>query len=269
MKTYLANEMELEPLTVSGEPRNVQGETRDCLSFHFPTSAGLEEINTAFSVENCESIRIVEDGGTEYIHTGYVIRVALTLTTAEDEGGDGRITVTMAKQSEVEEKIEKIAAGIISNTRIFGQLSAAAKFYVQTATDVTDETAMEMPDLFKTWEEVLAAAETVAENSIINDGGTLYRVVASGGVLPQANQPPHGEGMLAVYRPIDTAHAGTMEDPIQWVYGMDCTSGLYYSYNATVYLCKADMKPCVWAPGTAGLWQWDAVDTVDAGETEA
>lgn len=265
MKIYLANAMELEPLTVSGEPRIVQGETRDCLSFHFPTSAGLEEINGAFSVENCESIRVVEDGGTEHIHTGYVLRVELILTPGE-EGGEGQITVTMAKRTEVEEKIEKMAAGIISNTRISGQLSAAAKFYVQTATDVPDETAIEMPDLFKTWEEVLAAAETVAENSIINDGGTLYRVVASGGVLPQANQPPHGEGMLAVYRPIDTTHEGTQEDPIPWVYGMDCASGLYYSYNATVYLCKADMKPCVWAPGTAGLWQWEAVD---AGETEA
>ena len=32
-----------------------------------------------------------------------------------------------------------------------------------------------------------------------------------------------------------------------------------YSYNGVVYLCKADMKPCVWAPGTAGVWQWEAV----------
>ena len=265
MKVILHNGTELEAMSVFGSHEVVQGEGRDCLSFVFPASDGLEAINAVFSEKNCESIRLAEANGNEHVHTGYVIRAALTLTPGE-EGGEGQITVTMAKRTEVEEKIEKMAAGIISNTRISGQLSAAAKFYVQTATDVPDETAIEMLDLFKTWEEVLAAAETVAENSIINDGGTLYRVVASGGVLPQANQPPHGEGMLAVYRPIDTTHAGTMEDPIQWVYGMDCTSGLYYSYNATVYLCKADMKPCVWAPGTAGLWQWDAVD---AGETEA
>lgn len=67
---------------------------------------------------------------------------------------------------------------------------------------------------------------------------------------------------MAVYRPIDTAHKGTMEDPIPWVYGMDCASGLYYSYNAAVYLCKADMKPCVWhrepppvAMGGRGRWR--------------
>lgn len=157
-------------------------------------------------------------------------------------------------------EIQAAGESAANNAKLSGQLSAAAKLYVQAATDVPDETALEMPDLFKTWEEVLEAGKTVAENSIINDGGTLYRVVAEGGVLPQEHQPPHGEGMLAVYRPIDTAHTGTLEDPIPWVYGMDCTEGLYYSYNATVYLCKANMTPCVWAPGTAGLWQWEAVE---------
>lgn len=157
-------------------------------------------------------------------------------------------------------EIQAAGESAANNAKLSGQLSAVAKLYVQAATDVPDETALEMPDLFKTWEEVLEAGKTVAENSIINDGGTLYRVVAEGGVLPQEHQPPHGEGMLAVYRPIDTAHTGTLEDPIPWVYGMDCTEGLYYSYNATVYLCKANMTPCVWAPGTAGLWQWEAVE---------
>lgn len=161
-------------------------------------------------------------------------------------------------------EIQTTKESTANNAKLSGQLSAAARLYVQTAPEVPDETALEMPDLFKTWEEVLAEGKTVAEKSIINDGGTLYRVVSPGGVLPQAHQPPHGEGMLAVYRPIDTVHAGTQEDPIPWVYGMDCTNGLYYSYNATVYLCKADMKPCVWAPGTAGLWQWEAVDAMEA-----
>ena len=164
-------------------------------------------------------------------------------------------------------EIQAAGESAANNAKLSGQLSAAAKLYVQAATDVPDETALEMPDLFKTWEEVLAAGQNVAQNAIINDGGTLYRVVAAGGVLPQEHQPPHGEGMLAVYRPIDTAHAGTLEDPIPWVYGMDCTEGLYYSYNATVYPCKADMKPCVWAPGSAGVWQWEAAAA--GTETEA
>lgn len=71
---------------------------------------------------------------------------------------------------------------------------------------------------------------------MLRDGSTLYRVVQSGGVIPQEHQPPHGEGMLAVYRPIDEGHAGTLEDPIPWVYGMDCHAGTYFSYNGHIYL---------------------------------
>ena len=168
------------------------------------------------------------------------------------------ITV-MLEETDAGAEIQAASVSATENAKLSGQLSAAARMYVQAATDVPDETALEMPDLFKTWAEILEAGKTVPKDTIINDGGTLYRVVPSEGVLPMEHQPPHGEGMLAVYRPIDKAHTGTQEDPIPWVYGMDCTAGLYYSYNGVVYLCKADMKPCVWAPGTAGLWQWEAV----------
>ena len=168
------------------------------------------------------------------------------------------ITV-MLEETDAGAEIQAASVSATENAKLSGQLSAAARMYVQAATDVPDETALEMPDLFKTWAEILEAGKTVPKDTIINDGGTLYRVVPSEGVLPMEHQPPHGEGMLAVYRPIDKAHTGTQEDPIPWVYGMDCTADLYYSYNGVVYLCKADMKPCVWAPGTAGLWQWEAV----------
>lgn len=198
-----------------------------------------------------------EAEATGIAHNGTVYHL---LGREELEGAESVILEAADAGAEIQTTKESAA----NNAKLSSQLSAAARLYVQTAADVPDETALEMPDLFKTWEEVLAEGKTVAENSIINDGGTLYRVVSPGGVLPQAHQPPHGEGMLAVCRPIDTVHAGTQEDPIPWVYGMDCTNGLYYSYNATVYLCKADMKPCVWAPGTAGLWQWEAVDAMEA-----
>ena len=110
--------------------------------------------------------------------------------------------------------------------------------------------------------EALAAGATLAQNSIVNDGGTLYRVVSAGGVIPQAHQPPHGEGMLAVYRPIDESHAGTLEDPIPWVYGMDCHAGVYFSYNGHIYQVAegGDMVPCTWPPDTAGLWQWVLIE---------
>lgn len=137
------------------------------------------------------------------------------------------------------------------------QLAAFARVMaVQAAPTMTDDQALTMPDLFPTWEQVLEEAQPLKKDSIINDGGTLYRVVQDN-TTPQEGQPPHGEGMLAVYRPIDKSHEGTAEDPIPWIYGMDCHEGTYYSYNGKTYLCKQDMTPCVWTPDTPGLWQWE------------
>ena len=218
------------------------------------TSLGMTEAPTYVrQAENGCFVLCQEAEATGIAHNGTVYHL---LGREALEGAESVILEAADAGAEIQAAGESAA----NNAKLSVQLSAAAKLYVQAATDVPHETALEMPDLFKTWEEVLAAGQKVAQNTIINDGGTLYRVVAAGGVLPQEHQPPHGEGMLAVYRPIDTAHAGTLEDPIPWVYGMDCTEGLYYSYNATVYLCKANMTPCVWAPGTAGLWQWEAVE---------
>ena len=137
------------------------------------------------------------------------------------------------------------------------QLAAFARVMaVQAAPTMTDDQALTMPDLFPTWEQVLEEAQPLKKDSIINDSGTLYRVVQDN-TTPQEGQPPHGEGMLAVYRPIDQSHEGTAEDPIPWIYGMDCHEGTYYSYNGKTYLYKSDMLPCVWAPDTPGLWQWE------------
>lgn len=144
-----------------------------------------------------------------------------------------------------------------AEARLTGQMQAAVKLYVQKATDIPDEQALEMPDLFYTWDEVLEAGELLEANTILNLGGQLYRVVQS--VTPQEHQRLDGEGMTAIYRPIDQTHAGTQEDPIPFVYGMDTEQGKYYSSGGKVYLCNQTMTPCVWLPETEGLWQWTEV----------
>ena len=138
------------------------------------------------------------------------------------------------------------------------QVMTLARTMAAAATGLTDAVALSIPDLLPAWAELLAAGKEVAAGVCLTHKGQTYRVVQA--VTPIESQPPGGEGMLAVYRPIDREHAGTLSDPIPWVYGMDCYSGKYYSYEGNTYLCKADMIPCVWAPGTAGLWQWEAVN---------
>lgn len=136
------------------------------------------------------------------------------------------------------------------------QLRVAAMAFAATATTIPDAQALEMPDLFPMWEEVLAEGKELAAERVISKDGQLYRVVQA--VTPQEHQPPDGEGMLAIYRPINPEHAGTADDPIPWVYGMDCHAGKYYSYNGAVYMVAegGDMIPCTWPPDTAGMWQW-------------
>lgn len=127
---------------------------------------------------------------------------------------------------------------------------------VRSATTLTDNAALSVPDLLPTWEELLKEGNQVEKGVCLMYNGQCYRVEQT--VTPQAHQSPGDEGMLAIYRPIDREHAGTQSDPIPWVYGMDCLKDKYYSYNDKKYLAVQDMKPCVWEPGSAGtaaLWK--------------
>ncbi len=136
------------------------------------------------------------------------------------------------------------------------QYAAAMRAYAATSTTIPDAYSLDMPDLFPTWAVVLADGEELPAGRILNDEGQLYRVVQA--VTPQEEMPPHDDGMLAIYRPIDREHAGTVDDPIPWVYGMDCYAGKHYSYNGKVYKVAegGDMIPCTWPPDSPGMWQW-------------
>lgn len=101
------------------------------------------------------------------------------------------------------------------------------------------------------------AGEKYQAGKRLMHNGSVYVVVQD--VAAQAHQPPDAAGMLAVYRPVDEEHAGTAADPVPFTYGMDVTNGKSYTFEGKTYLCKSDMAPCVWNPGTAGLWQWEIV----------
>lgn len=139
------------------------------------------------------------------------------------------------------------------------QFRAAMLAFAAISTAIPDSYALDMPDLFPTWEAALEEGMELPAGRILNDGGQLYRVVQA--VTPQAHQAPHDEGMLAVYRPIDREHAGTADDPIPWVSGIDCYAGKCYRYNGKVYQVAegGDMIPCTWPPDTPGMWQWEEV----------
>lgn len=116
-------------------------------------------------------------------------------------------------------------------------------------------------ELFPVW----TAGETYPYGRRIQHEGIVYEIVSAGGVTAQEHQPPNGEGMLAVYRPLSTdpetgeTPTGTQDDPIPYIGGMDVVKDKYYSYNGKLYLANLNMPACVWPPDTAGLWQWTEV----------
>lgn len=128
--------------------------------------------------------------------------------------------------------------------------------------NLTDSQALQAPNIFPAFPRGTNEEGYYVLNQIILDeyNNQLYRVKQEK-VLPLENQPPHGEGMLAVYRPISVEHAGTLEDPIPWIYGMDCLEGQYFSYEGHIYKVAVggSMIPCVWTPGTEGIWQWEKI----------
>ena len=138
------------------------------------------------------------------------------------------------------------------------QVMTLARAVAATATGLTDTTALAIPDLLPAWAELLSAGNQVAAGVCLTHKGQTYRVVQA--VTPIESQPPGGEGMLAIYRPIEREHTGTLTDPIPWVSGMDCEKDKYYSHNGVVYRAKADITPCVWEPGTPDMWQWEVVE---------
>ena len=133
---------------------------------------------------------------------------------------------------------------------------------VQTASFTASEfSLLAKAELFPVW----TAGETYPQGRRIQHEGIVYEVVAANGVTAEAHQPPNGEGLLAVYRPLSTdpstgeTPTGTQDDPIPYLDGMDVVKDKYYSYNGKLYKANLTMPACVWPPDTAGLWQWTEV----------
>ena len=146
------------------------------------------------------------------------------------------------------ERIQEIVS-LYKQLRAYNQALAEQREILLRAAAQTlpEDVAVTVPLMYPAWDW-----QSCKRDMIVNYNGQLYRVLNT----PTDNRPPDAEGMLAVYRPIVPAHAGTMADPIPWVYGMDCKAGLDYSYADQLWLCKSDMAPCTWIPGTAPtMWE--------------
>lgn len=138
-----------------------------------------------------------------------------------------------------------------ARTDILEQAQAIAHAQHVSARYLPDDVATTLPGAY--YAEWTPGA-TYAQNDKVKRLGQLYNVEQAH--TAQESYLPEWEGMLALYRPIVPEHAGTMEDPVPWVYGMDCRAGLYYVHEGAVYKARQDMLPCVWTPGSdETMWE--------------
>ena len=179
-------------------------------------------------------------GRTAMLESGWILYTG-TLPTSRLDIVDGAV-------------IELPEPGPTAEQTAFAVLEKMTMTAAMTSIPQDDDlTALQLAPICPEWQE----GTHYQAGEIVNHEGQAYRVVQS--VDSLEHQPPGAEGMLAIYRPLVPDHAGTLEDPIPWVSGMDVDEGKYYSFSGKTYLAKADMKPCVWPPGTSGLWQWEEV----------
>ncbi len=144
----------------------------------------------------------------------------------------------------------------LPNTPDPAEIQLATMFMLATCTTYTDDQALQIKSVFSVWPDGVNTDGKYTKGQYITHNDQLYRIEQD--VQPIESQPPDAEGMLAVYRPVDIEHEGTLDDPIPWVYGMNCYAGKYYSYEGAVYMVAegGDMIPCTWPPDTPDMWQW-------------
>lgn len=102
----LRNGQEFDVLEVIGQPKYIQGQNRDTLTFIFPGTADMAELDAAFSAGNCDSISVT-DNGFAYLHSGYAIRAELAKVLVETAPAAGeaaaeyteRVKLVMAQRS--------------------------------------------------------------------------------------------------------------------------------------------------------------------------
>lgn len=225
----------------------------------FLTGTTLEEITSM----DASMLKVETDDGAPVEN---LIGYRLVRVTYEPADGTFTAYLELGVEDTAGKALKAVAAQLekidAAQKEVNGPMVAAACAFAATATEIPDAMALEMTTLFPTWEEVLEAGRELTPGRIITQDGQPYRVAQK--VTPQAHQAPNMDGMLAIYRPIDEGHAGTLEDPIPWVYGMDCLAGTYYSYNGAIYKVAngGNMIPCTWPPDTAGMWQWEKIKEV-------
>lgn len=101
---------------------------------------------------------------------------------------------------------------------------------------LTDEQALEVKDLYPTWEGLIG--QEIAEGFRLTYGGVLYKALQRHTVQEQWKPGIDTASLYAVVSAsASEEHAGTKEDPIPYVQNMVLEKDKYYTQDGVLYLC--------------------------------
>lgn len=124
-----------------------------------------------------------------------------------------------------------------SENSVNEQMLVCARTMMKTTVDVPSIVALEMPDLFPNFVNMIG--EAVKTGQILRYMGQLYRVRQDHTVL--AVYTP-GIETASLYEVIDKEHAGTIDDPIPYAPPMEIFKGKHYTQDGQLYRCTRDSE---------------------------
>ena len=137
-----------------------------------------------------------------------------------------------AEKFEEVDSIPEIEESIIP---IQEQMLKAQRLTVKTMTTIENSVALEIPDLFPNFVDMIG--EAVKKGNILKYMGKLYRARQDHTVL--AIYTP-GIETASLYEVIDKEHDGTINDPIPYTPPMEIFNSKYYTQNSVLYRCTRD-----------------------------
>ena len=127
------------------------------------------------------------------------------------------------------------------------------------ADQLRNEQADDMMLAFPYWE----AGKTYTAGEIVTDpaNGQLYILCQD--VVAVEHFPPHGEGLLAIYRPIPKRLS---DGTFIFVYGQNVFTGdVCRDADGVAWVARKDMLPCVWPPVDGNEWRRQGEADADPG----
>lgn len=178
---------------------------------------------------------IVDDDGMEYVHDEYPTPGAIT------DNRDGTVVVKMGAANTKEQDLEnKVAAAEATMIAVVGapvsDVAVARAVVEAGAAMLSEGDAAKVPYMSKKW--VVGEAVEPGDRRYYEPTGRLYKVRDSQGHTTQADWIP--DKTPALWAVVDVEHAGTVEDPIPAVRGMEYEYGKVYldQEDGKTYICK-------------------------------